>query len=400
MRRAGFIGATALSAVAMFIAFGATGMPASTYRNGDFLQFWLQPQALGADVSPYDPVWWAVMHARLGIHPLFPQAVYPPYDAIVFLPIALLPLAYAAAAWLVGQLVAVGAVALLIARRIGVRGQRSVFLAVVAGFQSVWLLVVGGNVTGFLFAALGAAYIAALDRRPFRCGVLLGLLVAKPHPFVIVGLAALACATRTERRGLVLGALATAAPLIVLTAVLHPSWYVEWLPSALGLQGTGGSNATIWTIGRTFGSQSPLAGAAIALALIAALAVWLRRARPSLGVAIAAAIPVSLAVAPHGWSYDQLQLLIPIAFVLDRIGTLPSRARAIALTAIALGASTLPWLLYVVAFRRGGEELSVLTPIAVFAAVLLVPRASVEAPGQRRSARLYHGATLRRGGSA
>lgn len=239
-------------------------------------------------------------------------------------------------------------------------------------FQPLWLLVVGGNVTGFLFAALGGAYLAALDRRIVRCGALLGLLVVKPHPFVFLAFAVLACAERAERRALVLGVLATAGPLVAVTLLLRPSWYAEWLPAALGLQAAPGSNATVWTIGRLIGIEAPLLGGVVALAVIVAFGIWSRRARPSLALAIAVAIPVSLAVAPHGWSYDQLQLLIPLAVLVDRIGGPGSPTRRAARAALVLGASALPWLLYLVAFRRGGEELSVITPLAALGLLLFV----------------------------
>ena len=369
MRRAGIVGVIAIGAL---VTLGTIGVPATAYRDGDFLQFWIQPQALFEGASPYDPAWWAAIHRRVGGRALFAEAVYPPHDAFAFLPLALIPLSYAAALWLVAQLVAAAAVAVGLARRISDRAGRVVFLAVVVSFQPLWLLVVGGNVTGFLFAALGGAYLAALDRRIVRCGALLGLLVVKPHPFVFLAVAVLASAERAQRRALVLGALATAGPLVAVTLLLRPSWYAEWLRAALGLQAAPGSNATVWTIGRLIGVEVPPLGGVVALAVVVAFGVWARRARPSLALAIAVAIPVSLAVAPHGWSYDQLHLLIPLAVLVDRLGRPASATGRAARAALALGASALPWLLYLLAFRRGGEELSVITPLAVSALLPVV----------------------------
>ena len=174
MSRAGSVGVISIALVAAVYVLGSVGIPAATYRNGDFLQFWIQPQAFAEAADPYDPIWWSAMHGRVGASPLFPEAVYPPYDALVFVPLALLPLNYAAAAWLVGQLAAVLAVALALARRIAEPGGRWIFLGAVAAFQPVWLLVVGGNVTGLLMAVVGGAYLAALDGRTFRCGALTG----------------------------------------------------------------------------------------------------------------------------------------------------------------------------------------------------------------------------------
>jgi len=359
------IGVTAAAAVCAAGLLGALGVPANSYRNGDFLQFWVQPQALFEGASPYDPAWWAAIHARLGARPLFDEAVYPPYDAIAFLPIALFPLSSAAAIWLVAQLVAVAVTTRALARRISDRAGRSIFLAVVLGFQPLWLLVVGGNVTGFLFAAVGGAYLAAFERRIVRCGAFLGVLAIKPHPFVFLALAMFVSADRSERRALALGAFATAGPLVLGTLLLRPSWYADWLPAAFGLQSAPGSNATIWTIGRLIGREDPVIGAVVALAVVIAFGVWSRRARPALALGLAVAIPVSLAVAPHGWSYDHLLLLVPLAVAIDRIGMASVRRRG-SRAVLALAASALPWSLYLIAFGRGGEELSVITPLAVF----------------------------------
>lgn len=378
MRRAGIVGVFAITVVA---ALGAIGVPASSYRDGDFLQFWIQPHALLDGGSPYDPAWWAGAHVRVGASPLFVTAVYPPHNALLFLLFALLPLSFAAALWLVAQLVAVALVAVALALRISDRAGRVAFLAIVPGFQPLWLLVVGGNVTGVLFAALGAAYLAALDRRFVRCGALLGILAVKPHPFLFLAAAVLASADRAQRRALATGVLATAGPLVAVTLLLRPSWYAEWTSAVLGLQSAPGSNATLWTIGRLVGVEMPLLGGVIALAAIGAFGLWSRRARPSLATAIAVAIPVSLAVAPHGWSYDHLLLMVPLSVLIDRIGA-GSATRRAARVVLALAAAALPWSLYAVAFRRSGEELSVITPLAVFVLLLVVGRRHTSEDGR------------------
>ena len=196
----------------------------------------------------------------------------------------------------------------------------------------------------------------------------------KPHPFAFLGIALLVSATWPERRRLALGALCTAGPLVFATVALRPGWYTEWLGSAVGLAASPRSNATVWTLDRVAGLPS-WSGPAVAALVIGAFAIWFARVRPPVATAFVVAIPVSLAVAPYGWSYDQLLLLVPIGVALAAIGGLAGRAL------IALVATVLPWSLYVLAFRRGGEELSVITPVLVFA--LLVGILGTE---RRRSA--------------
>ena len=359
--------AVVLAACAAVALLGAIGWPASAYQDGDFTQFWIQPHALldvGGD--PYDTAWWAAAHTRIGQRPENAQAVYPPHDAIAFLPFALLPFPYAAAAWIVAQLVAVSLALWLLASRVLPRAGRGLFLAVSLGFQPLWLLAVGANVTGFLFALIAGAFLAVTERRLFLAGALLGLLVVKPHPFAFLAVALLVTASWPERRRVGLGALCTAGPLVGAAIALRPGWYAEWLGSAVALAASPRSNATVWTLDRVTGLPS-WSGPAVAGLVIGAFAIWFARTRPPLATTFIAAIPVSLAVAPYGWSYDQLQLLVPMAVALAATGRLARRAL------IALVATILPWSLYALAFRRGGEELSVITPVLVFTLLLVLP---------------------------
>ena len=68
-----------------------------------------------------------------------------------------------------------------------------------------------------------------------------GFLVVKPHPFLFLAVAVLLAVQASQRRRLVLGALATAGPLLSLVFVLRPSWYAQWLAAAFGLQSEPGS---------------------------------------------------------------------------------------------------------------------------------------------------------------
>lgn len=367
-RRTIAIGAAILLAAAVAVAvLGVAGWPASAYRNGDLTQFWLQPRALFDGGDPYDAGYWSAAHTAIGQLPENPQAVYPPHDAIAFLPFALLPLPYAAAAWVIAQLLLVSVALALLALRIVPPARRGVFLAIGASFQPVWVLAVGANVTGFLFAAVVGAYLALRDHRLVRSGAFLGLLIAKPHPFAIVAIALLIRCSWPERRRIALGALCTAGSLVAAALVLRPTWYAEWLRSALTLGASSRSNATAWTLGRVAGLPA-WSGPLVAAIAIGGLGLWLIRARPSLAVTIAGALPISLATAPYGWSYDQLQLLIPFA-VLVAAATRPA-----GLALVALVATAVPWALYALAFQRGGEALSVITPLLVFGFIIASAR--------------------------
>lgn len=375
MLRGPAIGLLALVGLIVVILIAAAAdLPGATYRQGDFFGFWAASRAVVEGASPYDPVWFADLARRTGAILSFGQSVYPPWTAILLVPFALLPFPAAAAAWLGIQLGALAVVVFLLARPIS-RPVRPVFVASVASSQPLWLLAAGGNIAGLMAAVIAGSVLAAEAGRPFLAGALFGLLALKPHPFLLIAVVVLAAADPRERRRFIAGAAASGGLLIGATLALHPAWIADWLASAAALQGTQGSDATLWAVGRIAGG--PTAAAAAVLCALAAFGLCYRAARPALWLAMAVAVPISLAVAPHGWSYDQLVLIVPLAVIFRTLGSRPPGPRRRGTVVVALAATIVPWTLYALAFQRGGEELSVLTPLIAFAALWYLRPAGV-----------------------
>lgn len=384
------ISARAISALALAIAatfaLAAANIPANAYRHSDFLQFWAAPRLILEGDDPYDPGDWAGIYEREATAPMTllsasGRSVYPLWVALLLLPMGALPFAVAAAAWLVAQLATVAmALLTLVALSGGARREMVLLFGLAAGSQPLWLLVGGGNITGFLLGLFVASLAAALARRPLHAGIPLGLLAVKPHPLG-VAIPALLLVAR-ERIRLVATACIIVTGLFVASLLLDDSWIGKWLSSALDLQGSAGSNATIWTIGRVF--PLPFAGLLLAGASFVALLVWWR-SRPEPFLRIAGAIPISVSVAPHGWSYDHLFLFVTVAATLSRLAQVagPRRVIGLALTMTAMG--PLPWLLYGTASVRGGEEWSAITPLILFGLLVLADRwaAGVSVPSPR-----------------
>src|SRR6185503_9653416 len=112
----------------------------------------------------------------------------------------------------------------------------------------------------------------------------------------------------------------------------------------------------------------------IAVAIVAAAAVWARLRRPALALVIATAVPVSLFVIPYGWSYDHLVMLVSAAVILALVADVPASRRTAVLTALAIVFVLLTWTVFSIAFQRGNEALSALTPLAVLALVYVANR--------------------------
>lgn len=378
------------SYVLLALLLAALGWPGRSYWNGDHLIFWAGSRAVLAGVSPYEEAWWESLPEREGrpeialpFRPSSGPAVttaYPLWTFIVFAPFGALPYDLAAAAWLTAQLaiVACGLAVLALALLERPRRDLPVIAGIAAGFQPMWILVGNGNITGFLFGAVAGGLTALISGRPFLAGSLLGLLALKPHPFALLPLVVLFGAAQPAK--VVAGSVTTLGVLAALSFAVRPGWVGEWLPQLAAARTAGLSNATGATLDRIF--ATPLAPAlAITLAVIAFIAWW-RSPRPGLVAVFAGAIAVSLFIAPYGWSYDHLHLLI-IAVVV--VASLPGggRLRIAGLVLLAIVAGLVPWVLYAVAFSRGGEELSAVIPLLFFMLLVTV----VADPRSRQTAR-------------
>lgn len=369
------IGSAALAALAIFAAID---WPGRQYRSGDFFQFWAAGRAILEGGSPYDLERWRALHLVHGGATTAPQppdgpawtTPYPMWTLALAAPLALLPLPVAGATWLVAQLVFSG-----IGLRVLIRGilatdrRRDGFLLVglMFGSQPFWLLVANGNITGYLFAAASSSLVLWSHGRQRAAGMMAGLFALKPQSLALFGVALLGFGRRPL--AFLAGGTLTLILLVALSLAVRPSWVAEWLPNMAALQGSTGSNATIWTIGRV----STLPGAPIIAAVTLAVGYlnWLAARRPAPVIAAAAALPLSLLLSPHGWTYDQLLLVPAIAVALERVSGLPPRTRLPFVLALALSFGPLGWILAMAAVERNGEELAVLVPIAILALVML-----------------------------
>ena len=381
VRSGNAIAALAL-ALAATIALSAADIPGAAYRHSDFFQFWAAPRLILEGADPYDPADWAGLYARETTAPVATLSVtgryvYPLWVALLLLPLGALPLGVAAAGWLVAQLATVAlALRALVALSGGGRRETLLLFGFAAGSQPLWLLVGGGNLTGFLLGLFVASLAAALARRPLRAGIALGLLAVKPHPLGVAVLALLLVARDRVRLVVAAGIVVTA--LLVASLALDTAWVGKWLSAAFDLQGTTGSNATAWTIGRAI--PLPFAAPLLAAASLVALVAWWR-SRPEPFLRIAGAIPVSVFVAPHGWSYDHLFLFVTLAAILACLARVAGPRRLIGQVLTAAAAGPLPWLLYGTAIARHGEEWSAITPLIFFGLLVLADR---WAAGDRR----------------
>jgi hypothetical protein len=362
------------------------------YQTGDFFCLWSGARLAIVGADPYDEAQWAAAtgdlypdrRRGLATSSCAARFAYPLWTALALAPIGALPLEIAASLWIAIGIGGTLAGTALAWRASGGPARLAPLLGlVVVTSQPFWVLLVGGQITGVMLAILGASVWALERGRQWSGGAALAALALKPQ---IVGLFAPLLLLRTvlsRRHRYVVAAAVAGALLVAASLAADPSWPTSWASEI------GGRRLRITTLLPTvWGFSGDVLGAPVlgvvvlaTLGVVAALAA--RRIRTDTGYA-AAVLPLSLLAAPHIWSYDYLVLALPWAVAMSLAGRAGRATRLLLLLAIAIAACVLPWLMYAIAFARGGETLSAVVPAAslvVLALAAFAADAGAGAPG-------------------
>lgn len=374
----------AIIALLLGVAAVLAARGALWYQTADFFCFYSGSRALALGQDPYDPATWLALTGGLfpdPRHGLVPapcptQYGYPLWTAVALLPFGVLPIQIAATLWIAVSLAAAiyGARALWVAYGGTPRGA-ALFATLVFTSQPFWLLLISGQMSGVMLGLTGALAASIAVRRDVASGVSLALLALKPQLVALTLPTMLVRLIRDRRRIAIAAALVSGALLVIVPMLFVAWWPLEWLgdvgrrrlqvvtllPTAWGFAADVFGNAA-W-------------GAVLCAALIAICLIIARRVDALSLLALSTSL--SLVVTPYAWSYDFLVLACPWAFVLARAARTRG-APAFALRAgVVTVASLMPWVLYAVAFGRGGETLSVLVPAATAFLVAAATRMTV-----------------------
>jgi hypothetical protein len=284
--------------------------------GGDFIAYWIASKfALsGHAAEAYNLA--SMVKAERAFMPASDKVfdwLYPPSFFLVVLPLGLMPYFVAYFVWIGATLTAYVAVF----RRI-VTG--SVAMWCLAGFSGIWVNGTQGQ-NGFLTAALAAAGLIALPKRPVLAGVFLGLVTLKPHLALLFPVALLAIGAW---RALASSAVTAVAFVGLGTAVLGRATlkaFLADLPDARMFVETGAvpwsKMPTVFSFFRTLGV--PVAGAYaahITVALVAAVAVWyVWRRSMDWQLRAAALMTATCMMSPYMFDYDLAWLAFPIAWL-------------------------------------------------------------------------------------
>ena len=289
----------------------------------DFAAFWTAGRlaAAGHAAAAYDVAGLNRLLAGIGGGPAPPYLrtfFYPPPIFLVVAPLALLPFATAAALWLATTLFAyLAAIAAIVERRAGL-------LAGLAAPVVLFNFSTGQN--GLLTAGLIGGALLLLDARPVWSGVLIGLLVYKPH----FGLLLPVFLAATGRWRVFAAATATIAVLAVLAGLIF-GWgcfagFAQALPSAvdgylrhdrLTRVVAWGDLESVYGLVRAAGAGSAaaaLAHTAVALAGVAGV-LFLAMGEARRELQLAALAVAMMLLTPYSELNDVAILMVPLAFL-------------------------------------------------------------------------------------
>ncbi|HTJ60361.1 MAG TPA: glycosyltransferase family 87 protein [Candidatus Saccharimonadales bacterium] len=352
------------------VGFTIWGWPASKYLHGDYIQYWLASRALLDGWDPYDPVVWRAMHETVVGSDFFivPGAgfSYPLTTAVAALPFATVGVAQSAPLWFVAQTgSAIAGLVMLQRRSAHGRPGRKVALLLGLGalIQPVFLLAGEGNIARFLVGILSFGLALLVSGSALAGGVVLGALIVKPQLFIVFGPAVLLFVAPSSRLRVVGGVVATVATLLLISVVLRPNWIQAWVAQSIHVQGLYG-RVNLWgDLGAGWVAW------VIATATVMALLAWWLVRRPPFLTAAAAALALSLYVAPYANDYDAAVLLVCLGAYLAAIDGLPGRTRALLVVLFVATSSAVSWPVWL-GFVPNGWQSELPAPAACLLLVL------------------------------
>ena len=370
---------------------GLLGMaPVALLRQPtDFSIYYAAARVLATGGDPYD--WHVLQHVAPQV--IAPGYVYPRWGLLPVLAIAWLPLPVAAGVWLAASCSCLVGATWTLGRLAGIPS-RSFWLPGLVGLVCLSIpglfVLIQGQASMLLLAALVGAYAALRADRPRWTGVLLALALAKPQLTSLPALAVLFVAWRRHTFPQVaLWAGGALGALIALSFAARPRWPVGWLAAlaADAAQGGGGAQALRANMGTVpaLATHLPALAGVLLLAMAVGAGAWLllvlahrvadeETSRADLEL-VSGAICVGTALSPWMWIYDGVLWLVPLIVL---VAWASGWRRWLALAVFW----ALPWgirLWHVAASANGGTSLNKLEDVLV--APLLLALLLATTPG-------------------
>ncbi len=261
---------------------------------------------------------------------------FSPTGNVVLLPFTLLPFTRAVSYWLVINIIILFGSALLLW---GDTDRKWIPLVAAFSFSmSVYSLVFGQ--INFM-EVLGLALFLSLFRadRPYLAGASLVLTTIKPHLVILTLPILLLDLLRKKEWKVLAGFLAAMLLCMLVLFAIYPAWVQSFAGVVTSGMGNVRETPTLTGLLVILGQYTIGKGIWI-IALLAGISWWLKSGknwdrRRFIDISLAA----GLIVAPVGWSYDQIMLLLPILSLLAWVvrGAMPATVSKIIVALLILG---------------------------------------------------------------
>ena len=360
-----------------FVWLGINSAHIRDARKQDFAAYWQAGHMILSGQDVYNSAEWiAERELRGTAFHSEPTFHYPLPFAVLFSPLALLPIQTAYGIWLFFELIALLSSIILLLNFYPNRG-RYFELYIVAGvflFRPAFAVIFNGQILAFILFALSMAIRLFHHRHMFWGGFILGLLALKPNIGVpVLGLAIVWLFMEKNWKG-ILGVGSGCVILFLLGFAIDANWVLEYLPAGGdALYKYHMSVPTLWGVmGRLFASDQVSFIASIAAVFVVLwieiyILLYAKYPRQPLEV-FASIVPAALLAAPYAWSHDQILLIPSMLYVMISLSVLRGNLRS---ALFLIGSVTLSISLALLAYTLLHDVWSFLNSLLMWVLVMI-----------------------------
>lgn len=369
--------------IPIFVLVSVSASKMIDARKQDFAAYWQAGHMVLAGQDMYNSAEWIAERELRGtaLHSE-PTFHYPLPFAVLFSPLALLSVQSAYMIWLFFEQIAIlVSIVVLLSFYPARSGYLELFtIAGVFLFRPSFSVILNGQILSLLLLFVCISIILFYNQRWFWGGFAISLLALKPSigipMLTFAGIWLLAKKQWNGILGIALGCIS----LLLIGVLVDPDWVIDYLSvGGDSFSKYFGLHPTLWgAVDKVFiqDGRSLMAGAVVSLTVFVIEVYVLHGKRFSVEPldAFACLLPAGLLIAPYSWSYDQILLVVPLIYMMSRIGS--SRGNGMAILFL-FGIVALSICLVLVAHVLHHDVLSFLNSFVVWMFVLrFIPRVS------------------------
>lgn len=353
---------------AVLVAFGFADLWRTSLGQSDFAGFWAGPRAVLDGVNPYDAAHFTDVVQKYGTQDTELIYGYPPWDLVLLLPFALLPVRAAAVIWTaLGLAVAIYGLGALLRREVpGIPAVHFLAGLALIASQPAVVTLYSGQWGFFLTGMLALSLRWQRDGHRTRAGLAAVAMVTKPQLFVFAAWAMAATAFVRRQLAFAVSAGIGGSALVGLAWLAFPDWLSGFLTYVAPARTSDPPRSV--TVATPLAEWLGPSGLWLTLPIIAVVLIVALRFQPSSDTWLAVWLAASVALTTYSWSYDHIVLVVPVVLAM---GAAQARRRAVTIGLLGFGALLVEAiLLYQVAVVRGSQSLNVLVPFTIFVVVV------------------------------